>query len=296
MDAAPQALAFTETAPAAFHAAPGSAPLDYSAASNRELEWGAGAELRPYYHAEGITIFHGDCREIVPQLGTFDLLLTDPPYGIKRSGQAATNCKNPKHNRKLHEDLGWDEAPPERWVIEMLRSHAHNAIIWGANYFPQCFEPRMGWLVWDKGQDFSTSDCELAFGSYDRALRRLVINRGDVHRDVSQHPTQKPEKLMRWCIQQAGDVQTVLDPYAGSGTTGRAAKDLGKRCVLIEREERFCEIAARRLSQGVLSLGGGGAEQVGDEQRGTNEGEAPNEKMSHCEPEAARGSHEKGSK
>ena len=69
-----------------------------------------------------------------------------------------------------------------------------------------------------------------------------------------QHPTQKPERLMRWCIEQAGDVITILDPFAGSGTTGRAAKDMGKRAVLIEREERYCEIAAKRLAQQVLEL------------------------------------------
>jgi site-specific DNA-methyltransferase (adenine-specific) len=219
---------------------------------------GAGIALHPFvspfYDNGGITIYHGDCREIVPGLGLFDLLLTDPPYGINRSGQPATNCKNPKHNRKLHEDFGWDTETPEKWVFDMLRSHAENSIVWGANYFPQFFEPRMGWLVWDKGQDFSTSDCELAFGSFDKALRRLVLNRGEINRDGSQHPTQKPERLIKWCIEQAGDVQTILDPFAGSGTTGRAAKDLGKRAVLIEREEKYCEIAAHRLSQEVLSL------------------------------------------
>jgi DNA modification methylase len=68
------------------------------------------------------------------------------------------------------------------------------------------------------------------------------------------HPCQKPLELIQWCISLAGDVQTILDPWAGSGTTGHAAKNLGKRCVMIEREERYCEIAARRLAQDVLNL------------------------------------------
>ena len=69
-----------------------------------------------------------------------------------------------------------------------------------------------------------------------------------------EHPTQKPVALMQWCIGLAGEVETIIDPFAGSGTTGRAAKDLGKRAVLIEREEKYCEIAAKRLAQEVLNF------------------------------------------
>lgn len=210
--------------------------------------------MKPYFKDDAVTIYHGDCRQIVPLLGNFDLLLTDPPYGINRSGQQKTVCKNPKHNRKEHDDFGWDNSTPERWVFDMIREHADFHIIWGGNYFVQCLEPSMGWLVWDKGQNFSTSDCELAFTNFDKALRRLVLNRGEIARDGSVHPTQKPLELIRWCINQAGDVETILDPFAGSGTTGRAAKDLGKKAVLIEREEKYCEIAARRLGQQVLAL------------------------------------------
>jgi DNA modification methylase len=109
----------------------------------------------------------------------------------------------------------------------------------------------MGWLYWRKlmGGDFS--DGELAWTSRSAALREFTkcpkgMNKG--------HPCEKPLELMTWCISLAGDVQTILDPFAGSGTTGRAAKDLGRKAVLIEREERYCEIAARRMAQGVLPL------------------------------------------
>jgi DNA modification methylase len=112
----------------------------------------------------------------------------------------------------------------------------------------------MGWIVWDKGQDFSTSDCELAFTSYQKALRRVVVNRGEINRDGSLHPTQKPLKVISFCVRYAGEVKTILDPFAGSGTTGRAAKDLGRKCTLIEREEKYCEIAARRMEQEVLQF------------------------------------------
>jgi site-specific DNA-methyltransferase (adenine-specific)/modification methylase len=208
---------------------------------------GAGG-VRPYYDAEGVTIYCGDCREIVPRLGMFDLLLTDPPYGI---GIAA----NPVRQRHAKSD--WDAATPDAWVLPMLISKARASIIWGGNYFGlpahQCF------LAWDKMQpeDFSLAMLEQAWTNLKgpaKMFRKSVLSY------AKEHPTQKPDELMQWCIMKAGEPQTILDPYAGSGTTGRAAKNLGKKCVLIEREERFCEIAAQRLSQSVLSLGGGGAE------------------------------------
>jgi DNA modification methylase len=217
-----------------------------------------GAGGVPYYDAEGVTIYCGDCREIVPQLGMFDLLLTDPPYGIGRDGSKRTTSRH--GGRKAYEFLGWDSERPQRWVLEMLIAKTRHQIIWGGNYFVESLDAQMKWLVWDKGQRIAQSDGELAWTSLEGAMRILTLNRVELMMDGAEHPTQKPEKLMRWCIEQAGAVQTILDPYAGSGTTGRAAKDLGKTCVLIEREERFCEIAARRLSQSVLSLGGGGAE------------------------------------
>ncbi len=88
----------------------------------------------------------------------------------------------------------------------------------------------------------------------DAALRIWTLNRAELMADGAVHPTQKPEELMRWCIQQAGDVDSILDPFAGSCTTGRAAKDLGRTAVLIEREERYCEIGAKRMLQEVLPI------------------------------------------
>jgi len=215
---------------------------------------GAGIALHPfvspYYDHGGITIYHGDCREIVPMLGRFDLLLTDPPYGINADKHAGPA----KHGWTQYETSGWDAAPPPRWVVDMLLEAAETSIVWGGNYFQ--LPPSMGWLIWDKGQrDFSLADCELAWTSRNKAARICEISRANALQDGKQHPTQKPEKLMRWCIEQVKDVETILDPFAGSGTTGRAAKDLGKSAVLIEREEKYCEIAAQRLSQEVLPLG-----------------------------------------
>lgn len=208
--------------------------------------------MKPYYEHGGVTIFHGDCRQIVPSLPRFDLLLTDPPYGIGKDGQKATTGGH--GGRKAYDFLGWDAERPAGWVLQMLLAAADKHVVWGGNYFADVLPPAMKWLVWDKGQRISQSDGELAYTSLGGALRILTLNRVELMLDEAQHPTQKPAKLFRWCIEQAGDVRTILDPFAGSGTTGLAAKDLGRTAVLIEREERYCEIAAKRLSQEVLPL------------------------------------------
>ena len=115
-------------------------------------------------------------------------------------------------------------------------------------------KPSRCFLVWDKqndGRDFA--DCEYAWTSLDSVAR--IFRMRPMNMDGGKvHPTQKPEKLIRWCIAQSSTSQTILDPFAGSGTTGRAAKDLNKNAVLIEREERYCEIAASRMAQEVLAL------------------------------------------
>lgn len=207
----------------------------------------------PFYDHGGITIYHGDCRQIVPTLGRFDLLLTDPPYGIGADKMTLGNGK-----RKIFRGSeSWDSAPPT-WEIEMVRASAEKHIIWGGNYFAG-LPPSRGWLFWDKGTgDNDYSDGELAWTNIDTVLKKFCRSWVGANAKDSdcgrEHPTQKPKTLMQWCIEIAGDVETIIDPFAGSGTTGRAAKDLGKRAVLIEREEKYCEIAANRLSQEVLNF------------------------------------------
>jgi DNA modification methylase len=214
-------------------------------------EWQSNdGRVKPYYQDDAVTIFCGDCREIVPTLGRFDLLLTDPPYGIGEHGGACRTRGRPGYAK--HANMGWDNARPDADVFRLMLGAAPVAIIWGGNYFADMLPPTMGWLYWRKlmGGDFS--DGELAWTSRSAALREFTkcpkgINKG--------HPCEKPLELMTWCIGLAGDVQTILDPFAGSCTTARAAKDLGRKCVCIEREERYCEIGARRMSQSVLDLG-----------------------------------------
>jgi DNA modification methylase len=199
--------------------------------------------VTPYYEHAGITIYHGDCREILPTLGTFDLLLTDPPYGI---GIAS----NPV--RQAHAKSDWDNKRPDRATLGLCLSLAQHQIVWGGNYFglpaSQCF------LVWDKGQpqNFSLAMCEQAWTNLKipaKLFRKSVLSY------KKQHPTEKPVELLAWCIGIVGSaVETIIDPFAGSGSTGDAAKRCGKSAVLIEREESFCEIAAKRLEQEVMPL------------------------------------------
>ena len=194
-----------------------------------------------YYQDASVTIYHGDSFEIIPKLGRFDLMLTDPPYGLKMSG--GTWGKKMDATYKA-----WDAETKD---LTPLLTKARDQVIWGGNYFT--LKPSRGWLIWKKPHLPTLSDAELAWTNADRNIRVFESTRNDG--ETKEHPTQKPLDLMTWCLSFYPDAQTVLDPFGGSGTTARACKDLGKQCVLIEREERYCEIAARRLSQEVLPLG-----------------------------------------
>jgi len=209
--------------------------------------------FRPYYEDALITIYNADCRQVLPFLPKQDLLLTDPPYGIGYGGKknSVGGTEGRAKNGWKTWKTDWDEEAPPKWLIDMIQDAAKEAIVWGGNYYS--LPPSMGWLVWDKGQrDFSLADAELAWTSRDKAVRCFDYSRGEAARDGRVHPTQKPVALMRWCLSLVEDAKTVLDPFAGSGTTGVACKLEGRKATLIEISEEYCESAAKRLSQGVL--------------------------------------------
>lgn len=218
--------------------------------------------MKPYYDdGKGIVIYHGDCREILTQLPKVDLVLTDPPYGILNlDGSGSSPCvrKSPRQvgsgklkNRILNQsNVMWDIAP-DVTMFDALRAASTYQIIWGGNYFP--LPPTRAILVWDKEQPWENfSQVEIAWTNLHRpaALFRQSTCRGVPDK---LHPTQKPLSLILWCLQMIEN-GSVLDPYMGSGTTLRASKDLGRRATGIEIQERYCEIAAKRLAQEVLSL------------------------------------------
>jgi site-specific DNA-methyltransferase (adenine-specific)/modification methylase len=206
----------------------------------------------PFYEKDGITIYHGDCAKILPFLDPVDLLLTDPPYGIGESDK-----KNASRGKLAKpRDYGvfnWDKAPISQWLIESCISKAKASIIFGGNYY--LMPPSSCWLIWDKENSGDFADGEMAWTNLDKALR---IKRHQwngfirVGNEDRYHPTQKPAAVMTWAIQQAGEVSTILDPFMGSGTTLVAARSQGKRCIGIERELKYCEIAVSRLAQNTL--------------------------------------------
>jgi len=207
--------------------------------------------IKPYYSRNGIDLYLGDCREILPQLTEkVDLVLTDPPYGINRDGMRMSTSKH--GGRKPYKFSGWDSTTPSKEIFDLMFGMSKEQVIWGGNYFPEMLPPSMGWLVWDKGQRICNSDGELAFTSRNEALRIFMANRVELQLDGARHPTQKPLKVILWCLSLFPESQTILDPFLGSGTTAVAAKKLGRRCIGIEINEDYLKIAIERLRQEVL--------------------------------------------
>jgi len=140
-------------------------------------------------------------------------------------------------------------------------------IIWGGNYFADLLPPRMGWLVWDKMQrDFSLADFELAWTSRQVAGRAISYSRPQALRDGRHHPTQKPIEVMAWCLGFLPDAETILDPFMGSGTTGVACVQLGRKFIGIELDPTYFDIACKRIENELrrprLDLGEPPAKQV----------------------------------
>lgn len=211
--------------------------------------------MRPYYQDEAVTIYHGDCREALASLSA-DVLVTDPPYGI--AYRTPPSGKRPKGGWTLQGDA--EPFDPSHLM------HFKRAVLFGANHYADRLPSSAGWIVWDKRAGMPSndqSDAELAWTNILGSVRivRVLWNGGgsllaENGAARSIHPTQKPLRVMLGVLDlvtKPGDL--VLDPYMGTGTTLVAAKNLGRRAIGIEIEERYCEIAARRLSQGVLDLG-----------------------------------------
>ena len=212
---------------------------------------------KPYYDdGNGIVIYHGDCREILPHLPKVDLVLTDPPYGMNWDGRVkpgAANGTGGTFTKFQGETIVGDDVDFDPSFLLQYGL----CIIWGFHHFPQHLY-RGSVLVWVKKYPdaFGTflSDADIAWMSKGHGVYcSPVVNPASFQHEKA-HPTQKPLEVMRWCIGFAPNAQTILDPFMGSGTTLRAAKDLGRKCIGIELEEKYCEIAAKRLSQETLPL------------------------------------------
>ena len=197
-----------------------------------------GISQKPFYRDSSVVIYNADCKLVLPQIPdkSIDITLTDPPYGINMDSEL--HKKNGLYGYKDYGNTNWDIKPSKDNFTEVFRISI-NQIIWGGNYFIDYLYPTMGWLVWDKGQrNFSLADGELAWTSFQNALRIYSVPRSVALKDGKQHPTQKSQEIMNFSILYAdrngGEVKTILDPFLGSGTTAYCAKKLGRKCIGIE--------------------------------------------------------------
>lgn len=192
----------------------------------------------------GATLYLGDCMEILPTLDKVDAVITDPPYGIGQDGGAQRTRGSKRTNG---EKMGWDNQRPSKEVFDAIQAAGAIQIIWGGNYFSDYLPASMGWLYWEKRMGGDFADGELAWTNQHKALRQFSHfkkNKGD------EHPTQKPVELMRWCIELCKNApKTILDPFMGSGTTGVAAIQMGRKFIGIEREPKYFDIACKRIEQ-----------------------------------------------
>lgn len=198
-----------------------------------------------------IQLINGDCMEVLKLLpdNAFDLAICDPPYGLGIDGQKECICKNPKHNRKQHDKKDWDKLPSPEYFAELQRV-SKNQIIWGANYFVKYLSKgTKGWICWFKGQTGLTmSDCELAYSSFDCPTRVVTINRCELAKQRTIHPTKKPIKLYKWLLMNyAKPGDKIIDTHLGSGSICVAAHDLGFEMLGIEIDEEYYNASKQRL-------------------------------------------------
>ena len=186
-----------------------------------------------------------------------ELLLTDPPYGIDYGGMLKGKGDGKggadKNGWKSYDAPDWDKSKPENGVLQYLCQITDNQIIWGGNYFTDDLPPTMGWLIWDKGQrGFSLADGEMAWTSFNNALRIKEYARAKANREEKNHPTQKPQEIMNWCFEYSDrhskqEIKLVLDAYLGSGSTMVASHQLKRKCYGMELDPKYCDVIVRRM-------------------------------------------------
>ena len=197
----------------------------------------------------------GDCLQVMPLLGRFDAVVTDPPYGIGRAsgmGVGGHGKGGKKRNGKRYNGT-WDGSRPEDAAFSLLMEIADSAIIWGGQFFADTLPPQGKWLWWDKCQTMpSYGDGELAWTNLrGDAPKKFTLGLQAVHASGQSglHPTQKPLALMEWCLGFLPDAKTILDPFLGSGTTLVACQRMGRAGTGIELDPDYFAIACKRVDE-----------------------------------------------
>lgn len=201
-------------------------------------------------------VIQGDCLEVMKTFDDnyIDLTITDPPYGIKacKGVGGFGNSKTDKHYKG-----GWDKSRPSNEYFNEILRISKNVIIFGGNFFADMLPQGKHWIVWDKKGDIKFqnpySDCELLWTNIKRnTVKKYVFKQqGFIKdtKDIRVHPTQKPSELVQIFINEySNENDIILDPFAGSGTTGVACKNTNRNFILIEKEPEYCEIIKKRLS------------------------------------------------
>jgi len=175
-----------------------------------------------------------------------DMVFTDPPYGIGIDGQKKSDAKNPKHSRKGHEFKGWDNDIPSEDFFQIMHSLNIPCIVFGGNYMTEFLPPSKGWIFWNKGQEgqLTMSDGELAWTNQSKVLRSVTVNRAAIGKSV--HPTQKPLKVVEFCLGYIDNSKSVLDFFLGSGSTLIACEKTNRKCYGMELDERYVQVIIKR--------------------------------------------------
>lgn len=198
------------------------------------------------------TLYLGDCLEILPTLEPVDAVVTDPPYGVKRDkGFEGFGGFGRPIARRRFEDDDWDSERPPQEVFDQILKKSGFAFIFGGNFFADMLPPGTHWVVWDKLNTMpSFGDCELAWTNSDRkSVKKITVEYNGLigkERD-RQHPTQKPVLLLEKILEAYPKPQSILDPFMGSGTTGVACMNLGRKFIGIEIEPKYFDIACERI-------------------------------------------------
>jgi site-specific DNA-methyltransferase (adenine-specific) len=184
----------------------------------------------------------GDCLDILSEIEGVDAVVTDPPYGL---GEMLRSGEGGEWSGHLSVAPEWDSKVSDS--VMPLLSLKCPTIIWGGNYYP--LPPVRCWLLWDKMQEHTSGHAELAWTNLEKPVRTFRMARAVAYSiELKQHPTQKPTRLMKWCIGHLPtNCETILDPFMGSGTTGVACERLGRKFIGIEKERRYFDIACKRI-------------------------------------------------